>query len=43
MGAHAEQIELITTTTESKTFCFNLANEVYSIIKHNEILVEDAI
>ena len=42
MGAHAEQIELI-TTTESKNFCFNLANEVYSIIKHNEILVEDAI
>ena len=50
MGAHIQYIEFI-TTTELKTFRFdlpkdadsNLANEIYSIIKHNELLAEHTI
>ena len=47
MGTYIEYIKLI-TTTEPKTFRFelskfagsNLANENYSIIKHNQLLAE---
>ena len=51
-GAHTEYtyIELM-TTTEPKTFCFdlpkgadsNLANEIYSIIKHYKLSAEHTI
>ena len=50
MGVHFKYIKLI-ITTEPKTFHFDLpedvdnslANEIYSIIKHNELLAEHTI
>ena len=49
MGVHIVDNKLV-TTTEPKTFCFdlpeyadkNMEHEIYSIIKHKELLAEHA-